>query len=260
MYLGLPSQANTKTFQANPTLAAGDVKVSIDGGTLNNLTTLPTVTPAAGKMVKISLSAAEMNGDNITVVAADVSGAEWCDVVVNIQTSVRQIDDLAYPATSGRSFLVDTSGNVNTNLVNIAGSAVSSSTAQLGVNVVQAGAVAWNSGAIQAATLANNAITAAKISGGAITNAKFAIDAIDATVLAAGAVTEIADGMLDRTDAVETGYTPRQALRILLAAEGGKVAISGGTVTIRNVTDAKDRITATTDASGQRTAVTLDAT
>lgn len=98
LYVGLPSQANGSIFQSTPTLAAGDAKVSIDGGSLANLTTLPAVTPASSKMVKISLSAAEMNGDNITVVFSDAAGAEWCDTIVNIQTSAQQIDDIATQA------------------------------------------------------------------------------------------------------------------------------------------------------------------
>jgi len=65
--------------------------------------------------------------------------------------------------------------------------------------------------------------------------------------------------LLDAANGVETGYTLRQALRIMLSALGGKVSgASGTTVTFRNVTDAKARITATVDASGNRTAVTLD--
>src|SRR2546430_8215124 len=64
-YTSLVSQANTKIMQASPTLAAGDFKVSIDGGALANLGTLPTNTPAASTMVKITLSQAEINGDNI---------------------------------------------------------------------------------------------------------------------------------------------------------------------------------------------------
>lgn len=83
--VGLRSQADTKLLQGSPTLAAGDFKVSIDGGALANLATLPTVTPAAGKRVQISLSAAEMNGDNITVIASDAAGAEWCDELWNLQ-------------------------------------------------------------------------------------------------------------------------------------------------------------------------------
>ena len=109
-FVPLVSQANTKIMQANPTIAAGDFKVSIDGGALANPSTLPAVTPAGSKMVKITLSAAEMTGDNITLIASDAAGAEWCDLVVNIQTSARQIDDLAYPTTSGRSLDVTATG------------------------------------------------------------------------------------------------------------------------------------------------------
>ena len=118
-YISLVSQASTLVMKSNPTIAAGDFKVSIDGGALANLTTLPTVTPASSVMVKISLSSSEMNGDNITVVCSDAAGAEWCDLVFNIQTAARQIDDLAYPATSGRSMVVDASGLVDANTVKI---------------------------------------------------------------------------------------------------------------------------------------------
>lgn len=117
IYIGLPATAAPSTFKSNPTIASGDFQVSTDGGALANLTTLPTVTPASSKMVKISLSAAEMNGDNVTVVCSDAAGAEWNDVIFNIQTSARQVDDLAYPATTGRSIVVDAAGLVDANMV-----------------------------------------------------------------------------------------------------------------------------------------------
>ena len=110
-YVALVDQSNTKLLKANPTIAAGDFKVSTDGGAFANLTTLPSANPAAGRAVMIDLSAAEMNGDNIVVQCVDAAGAEWCDLLLNIQTTARQIDDLAYPATSGRSLAVDASGN-----------------------------------------------------------------------------------------------------------------------------------------------------
>src|SRR5881397_217160 len=94
VYCSLVSQADTKLFQSNPTLAAGDVKVSTDGGAFANLGTLPTVTPASGRGVKVTLSAGEMNGDNVLVVFSDAAGAEWCDLSISIQTSANQIDDL----------------------------------------------------------------------------------------------------------------------------------------------------------------------
>lgn len=109
-YMGLPDQADTKLFKSSATIAAGDFKVSIDGGALANPATLPAVTPAASKMVKVTLSASEMNGDNITLIASDAAGAEWCDVIINIPTSARQIDDLAFPTVSGRSLDVTATG------------------------------------------------------------------------------------------------------------------------------------------------------
>ena len=116
MYQSLVSQADTKLFQSNPTLAAGDFKISIDGGAFANLATLPTVTPASGKAVKFSFSAAEMTGDNIIVMASDAAGAEWCDQMWCLQTTARQIDDLAYPTVSGRSTDTDADGNVDARL------------------------------------------------------------------------------------------------------------------------------------------------
>ncbi len=71
----------------------------------------------------------------------------------------------------------------------------------------------------------------------------------------------IADALLDRSAGIETGFTPRQAARIILASQGAKVSgAATTTVTIRDVGDTKDRIVATVDADGNRTAVTLDAT
>ena len=92
-YVGLVDQADTKLFKSNPTLAAGDVQVSIDGAALGNLATLPDVDPNSSKLVKVDLSAAEMNGDNIQVIFSDAAGAEWCDLIVNIQTTALHIDD-----------------------------------------------------------------------------------------------------------------------------------------------------------------------
>ena len=59
---------------------------------------------------------------------------------------------------------------------------------------------------------------------------------------------------------IEPGLTLRQALRLVAAATAGKVSgAAGSTVTIRNaVADSKPRIVATTDADGNRTAITYD--
>lgn len=84
-------------------------------------------------------------------------------------------------------------------------------------------------------------------------------DAIDAVALAADAANEIADALLDRATAVE-GYTPRQILRLFAAALIGKAnGLATTTANYRDVADTKNRIVATVDADGNRSAVTLDA-
>lgn len=74
-------------------------------------------------------------------------------------------------------------------------------------------------------------------------------------------VNAVADALLDRTAGVETGWTLRQALRVILAAVAGKLSgAATSTATIRNVGDDKNRIVATVDTDGNRTAVTYDKT
>jgi hypothetical protein len=69
-----------------------------------------------------------------------------------------------------------------------------------------------------------------------------------------------ADALLDRANAVETGMTVRQALRLNTSVLGGKASGGGsGTETFRNaVADSKDRVVSTNDASGNRTSVVTD--
>lgn len=98
IYVGLNSQANPDTFQTNPTIATGDFKVSVDGGALANITTLPVVTPASSKLVKITLSASEMNGDTIMLVGSDAAGGEWGDIIITIHTTTIQLESLATAA------------------------------------------------------------------------------------------------------------------------------------------------------------------
>ena len=102
--VGLVDQANTKLLKAAPTLAAGDFKISKDGGAFANLATLPTVTPAGGVGVKISLSATEMDADNVVITCIDAAGAEWCDQMIDIQTREQAIGFFHF-------VMIDTSGN-----------------------------------------------------------------------------------------------------------------------------------------------------
>lgn len=107
-------------------------------------------------------------------------------------------------------------------------------------------------------TLANDAITAAKFDE----STAFPLASADtgATAVARSgdlsSDAEIADAVLD--EAVEGAHTMRQLLRLMAAALFGKASGGGtATVTFRNLADNGDRIVATVDANGNRTAVTL---
>lgn len=87
-YTALTDAASPLSFKANPTIASGDWKVSKDGGALANLTTLPSVEPAGSIWVKVTISATEMNADNVAIQGIDQTAAkEWADFALNIPTT-----------------------------------------------------------------------------------------------------------------------------------------------------------------------------
>jgi hypothetical protein len=70
---------------------------------------------------------------------------------------------------------------------------------------------------------------------------------------------DVAQAVWGMENGIETGWTPRQILRIVASALAGKVSGSAAnTPVFRSVTDAKPRITATTNTQGDRTSVSLD--
>lgn len=86
--ISLADMATAGSFKSSPTIAAGDFKVDKDGAGLNNLTTLPSVSPAASVLVDIDLSATEMNADVVTIVCIDqTTPKEWADFVLSIPTT-----------------------------------------------------------------------------------------------------------------------------------------------------------------------------
>lgn len=86
--IALTSMTSDGSFQINSTIAAGDFKIDKDGGGLNNLATLPTVSPAGSALVLLSLSATEMTADVVTIVGVDqTSPKQWADFVLCILTT-----------------------------------------------------------------------------------------------------------------------------------------------------------------------------
>lgn len=93
-YISLVDAASPANFKAAPTIAAGDFQVSKDGGSFANLATLPTVTPAGGIAVKVSLSSTEMTADRVNVQGIDAAGAEWQDVFIALDVPIGSIDEI----------------------------------------------------------------------------------------------------------------------------------------------------------------------
>ena len=127
--IALADAASPADFLANPTIAAGDFKISKDGGTFINLASLPSVVPSGSIQVRIDLSSAEMNADRISVQGIDVAGAQWQDIFIFLDVPTDTAESLA--VTIGTGF--DASGRVDVG--EWLGNAVSHGTGGPDVNV-----------------------------------------------------------------------------------------------------------------------------
>jgi hypothetical protein len=71
----------------------------------------------------------------------------------------------------------------------------------------------------------------------------------------------LADGLLNRTDGIETGYTPKDVMKIIGAAVAAKLSgLPAGPAVIRNLGDSLNRITVNFDANTNRTSITFNLT
>jgi hypothetical protein len=89
-------------------------------------------------------------------------------------------------------------------------------------------------------------------------------DSVSVSSVTSSAANTIADGLLDRADGVEpasggTERTVREALRIILSSSAGKVSgADSSTITFRDLNDSLNRIVATVDENGNRSALTYN--
>lgn len=138
--LSLVDSASRPSFKAGPTIAAGDFQHSGDGSALANLATLPAADPAASRLVKISLSAAEMNYDRVTIQCVDAAGGEWDDVIISIGTTTVTVDDLVRSTTPANSLTVEADGMAHADVkewLGVAPLALSSQQVQAVVPITQ---------------------------------------------------------------------------------------------------------------------------
>ena len=205
-----------------------DSEVSKDQGTFADCTNEATEIATSSGMYYLDLTSTEMNADCVSVIVKTSSSGAKTTVLVFYPVEAGDIDvdvtawngtAVSSPATAGipevnvkninnvsASSVTTVNANQGTtqpinftgtgasalakgDMVDVAGAAVSTSSAQIGVNVVNAGGTAWGSGAITAASIATDAITNAKIAANAIGASEIADGAIDAATFAAGAIT-----------------------------------------------------------------------
>jgi len=245
--VALVDQSDIDVFKTSPTLAAGDVLVSKDGGATSNISSLPTEIGSTG-ILKVTLTAAEMTADRVAVLFHDQTGDEWQDLLVTIQTVTdNQIDDLATATdlatvdSNVDAILLDT----GTDGVKVADGAITA--AKIATDAITADKIAAD--AITSSELADNAITAAKIASDAITAAKIASDAITADKIAASAITssELADNAITAakiaTDAITADKIAADAITSSEIADNAITAAKIATDAITAAKIAADAIT-----------------
>lgn len=107
----------------------------------------------------------------------------------------------------------------------------------------------------------NNDKTGYALGAGGFGATAGAANSLTAAMIATAFANALSLNNLQLADGVETGFSQQAALRLILSSVVAILAGAGtGTCTIKDINNTKIRITATTDASGNRTAVVVDAT
>jgi hypothetical protein len=184
--------------------------------------------------------------------------------------AIRGSGDLTGSGALGRNMTASLSGSgdlvgIGQLIVSMAASLSGSGTisgAQLQA-FLQLSASLSGAGDLSGSLLGKGALVAALSGAGDLESTIRATGALAASINVTGGTlttANVADAILDDVDGVESGLTVRQALRLIAAAVGGKLSgAATTTITIRNaVADGKDRVIATVDSSGNRSAITYD--
>ena len=252
-------------FDADGDLVSGaaglDSEISKDGGTFADCTNEATEIATASGMYYLDLTSTEMNADAVAIIVKTTTTgakttpivlypAEATDVSVNVTawngTAVATPDTAGYPKVTlksgtGTGEVNLASGRADANTTYIAGSAVSTSAAQLGVNVVNAAGTAWGSGAITAASIAADAIGASELAADAASEIATAVwAAVTRTLTANTTLTDpsaaaIADAVWDEA---RSGHVTAGTFGEGVASVQGNVTGSVGSVASGGITAA----------------------
>jgi hypothetical protein len=189
-----------KTAETGLTISQADCQLIKNGGAAAQKNDATSASHLAGGHYKVPLNTTDTNTLGRLRLYVNESGAlpVWRDFMV--------LPANIYDSLVGGSDYIDVS------MVQVSGSAVSTTTAQIGVNVVQISAdsdggrttrraffdgtgYAGTNNVIPTVTTATNVTTVNGLAAGVITAAAIATNAIDADALAADAVTEIQSGL-----------------------------------------------------------------
>jgi hypothetical protein len=206
-------EAGGTDYQVNPTLAPGDAKISKDGGPLANLATLPVVTPAGSRLVRVSLSATELTCKQAVVQLVDAAGDEWQDQLLHIHTFGHASAQIPFDFSSETVTLAD--------------------------------------GGLTAAKVASDTLTSAKFANGAIAAGKVGAAALGSSQFQSnywGALSSTIKGM-----SIDGLAFDDLIAIIAASAAGNLEGAAGANVIIRQIDGTEKRIEAVTDQYGNRT-------
>lgn len=206
-------------FDADGDLVTGasslDSEISKDGGTFADCTNEATEIATSSGVYYLDLTSTEMNADTVAVIVKSAtSGAKTTVLVMypeeagDIRVNVTQFGGTDGTFASGRPEVNTThfggspgdfaSGVPEVNAIAINGTSISTTTAHIGVNVVNAAGTAWGSGAITAASIATGAIDADAIATDAVTEIQSGL----ATASALATVDSNVDAIKAKTDSL----------------------------------------------------------
>lgn len=277
-------KVDVETIKTNPVVNGGTITFPT-GATLASTTniTAGTITTTTSLTNKTGFSLASTGLDSVTAWTVNITGSITGSLSGSVGSVTGSVGSVASGGIAAASFAagaIDAAAIATDALGSLelaAGAATEVATAvwatatrelTSGANIVLAkgtGVTGFND--LSAAQVNAEADTAlADYDGPTHTELTAELATADDAVLAAIAglsfptANENADALLDRADAIEAGLTPRHAMRLSAAADGGKLSgAATATNTIRNaVADTKNRIVASVDADGNRTAITYD--
>jgi hypothetical protein len=256
---------NTPTPDWTP--AAGDVKISKDGGAFANIATLPsTVTLSGSAAWSWTLSAAETEATEVVIQVIDQDVTKVIqDQFFRLQTTKAAALQVGVPqaaqSAGGTAITLDATAAAQTDFYKGSVVAIIS-----GDGANQARIITAYNGTTKVATIDRGWDVALTIGG---TRSVFAVFpqglnqplTSGQTTAAVPSTVQIATEIFD-TQTVEAGMTFRGALRLMGAVLAGRRSGTGSGTEVFNaaVTNAKPRVTATIDGNGNRTNVTTDQT